>query len=281
MPIAIIGAGTMGADIAQVFALGGNDVILHDLEERKLHHALARISRGIDKAVSVQKTDPLDARRARRAFTITTKLDRCAAAGLVIEAVPDDRAEKQRLMKALDGVVRRETIVATTTNTLSVTSLAAETQHPERVIGLHFCRPAHIMRLVEVVRCDNTPQDVIDRVLDLIRDSSKTPLLLSDIPGLVVNRISQAYYGEALRLLDDGGLDAQTVDQLMEAEGFPMGPFRLIDYLGVETVLNVTQTLYEANFYASSYRPHPRLRRMVDARRFGRKSGNRFYSDEL
>ncbi|MBN1681656.1 MAG: 3-hydroxyacyl-CoA dehydrogenase family protein [Anaerolineae bacterium] len=264
--VAVIGAGTMGADIAQSVALGGYDVILHDINDTILRRALARISRGLDKGVALGKNNPLVARRAKRAFVLTTDLDRCGAADVVIEAVREDMGLKQSVFQALDGVVAPNTILATSSNTLSVTALAAETRYPERVIGLHFCRPAHIMRLVEVVRGDATRQDVLDQAVDLVSSINKTPVVLQDLPGLIVNRMAHMYFSEALRLADDARLDAATIDRLMEAAGFPMGPFRLMDYLGAGAVFEAAQALYEATFHESRYRPHPRQRRMAAGR---------------
>lgn len=278
MQVAIVGAGTMGADIAQAVALGGDAIILHDIHAHTLRQALGRISRGIDRGVALGKIDAAIGRRAKRVFTLTTDLARCAAADLVIEAVPDDLDLKQTVLRTLDDIVRPDAILATSTNTLSLTTLAAATRLPERVIGLHFFNPAAIMRLVEVVHGDLTRQDLIERAVELAHRIHKTPIVVKDMPGLIVNRIAQAYFGEALGLLDEGGLDAPTVDRLMEASGFPMGPFRLIDFLGVDAAFDVAQTLYEATYHTAPYRPHPRLRRMIDAGMLGRKNGRGFYA---
>jgi 3-hydroxybutyryl-CoA dehydrogenase len=279
MQVAIVGAGTMGADIAQAVALGGDAIILHDIDTPTLRQALGRISRGIDRGVTLGKIDPVIARRAKRVFTLCTDLSRCAAADLVIEAVPDDLEVKQTVLHALDDIVRPDAILATSTNVLSLTVLAAATRLPERVVGLHFFKPAAIMRLVEVVRGDLTRQDVVDGAVELAQRIHKTPVVVKDAPGLIVNRIAQAYFGEALGLLDEGGLDVPTVDRLMEAAGFPMGPFRLLDFVGVDSAFDVAQTLFEATYHTAPYRPHPRLRRMIDAGLTGRKNGRGFYSD--
>lgn len=281
MQVAIVGVGTMGADIAQAVALGGHTVILHDTDERTLRLALGHISRGIDKGVRANKIDLVDARHAKRAFTVTTSLKSCAAANLVIEAVYEDFDLKQGVLRDLETVVGPETILASNTNTLSITTLAAGTSSAGRVIGLHFFNPAHTMRLVEVVRGENTRQEIIDRAMDFVRQIDKTPLLVEDKPGQIVNRIALAYFGEAMHLLDDSNLDMKTIDRLMEAGGFPMGPFRLIDFLGVDAVFEVTQSVFEATFYASSYRPHPRQQRLIEAGRLGRKSGRGFYDKDV
>jgi 3-hydroxybutyryl-CoA dehydrogenase len=277
MQIAVVGAGTMGADIAQAVALGQHSVILHDVDDTVLRRALARASRGIDQAVQRGKLDPFLARRAKRRFRLTSDIHQCAAADLVIEAVYDDPDLKQSVLRALDKAIRPDAILATTTNTLSVTRLAAGSRLPERVIGLHFLNPAHIMRLVEVVRSDRTQPDVIERAMAFVRTIHKSPVLLDDVPGLIVNRVAMAYFGEALRLLDDVGLEVETVDRLMEAAGFPMGPFRLMDFVGVDTIFEVSLAMWEATFHDVPYRPHPRIQRMVEAGLTGR--GERGFYD--
>lgn len=273
MQIAIIGAGDIGAEIALAVALGGDSIILHDTNEKTLRLALARISRAIDKNTGQAALDSFLARRVKRAFMLTTELKKCDAAEVVIEAIQDKLAAKQALFQALDGLVRPNTILATSTNLLSVTKLAASTRLPERVIGLHFCRPVNTTRLVEVVRTPTSRQDLVDQAAALIRRSGRTPLVLPDNPGLIVNRLAQVYFGEALRLLDNGGgLDEKTIDQLLEAAGFPLGPFHMMDELGVDKTFEVVLALYEATFHADRYRPHPRYQRLIDAGMLGRKS---------
>jgi 3-hydroxybutyryl-CoA dehydrogenase len=280
MQIAIIGLGTNGAEIAHAVALGGDEIILHDTDDRVLRAALAQISRAIDQGVRLGKVEAFTARRVKRAFILTTDLERCAAADIVIEAISDALNAKQALFRTLDDLTARETILATSTNTISVTQLAATTRHPERVLGLHFFKPAHIIRLVEIARGLNSGAEAVDQVVALVRRMGKTPVVLADAPGLIVNRAVMTYCGEALHLLDQGALDEETVDKLMEAAGFPMGPFRLMDYLGVDRVFEVAQTMYEATFHAPPYRPHPRLQRLVEAGRLGRKSPRGgFYPD--
>jgi 3-hydroxybutyryl-CoA dehydrogenase len=280
MQIAIIGLGTNGAEIAHAVALGGDEIILHDTDDRVLRKALANVSRAIDQGVRLGKVDAFTARRVKRAFVLTTDLQTCASADVVIEAIPDALNAKQTLFRALDDLTARETVLATSTNTISVTRLAAATRHPERVLGLHFFKPAHIIRLVEIVRGLNSDTEAVDQAVALVRRMGKTPVVLADAPGLIVNRIAMTYCGEALHLLDQSTLDEETIDKLMEAAGFPMGPFHLMDYLGVDRVFEVAQTMYEATFHATPYRPHPRLQRMVEAGRLGRRSPRGgFYAD--
>ena len=277
LQVAIVGAGTMGANIAQAVALGGCDVILHDIDRAVLRQALARISRGIDQGVRLGKVDAVQARRAKRAFTLVTDVGRCAAADVAIEAVFDDPDLKQTVLRELESVVSSTALLATSTNTLSPTALATSTRQPGRVLGLHFCNPAHVMQLVEVVRTEHTDPASLERATSLVRAIGKTPVVVEDSPGLLVNRIGQAYWGEGLRVLDENGLDVETIDRLMEGIDFPMGPFRLMDFLGVDTAERVTQALWEASFYQPRYRPHPRQRRMIEAGLTGRKGQRGFY----
>lgn len=273
MLIAIVGAGTVGTEIAQAVALTGEPVILCDSDEKTLRVALGHISRGVDHATAAGTLDSFTARRAKRAFRVATDLIACAGAEVVIEAVYDRLDTKQTVLRTLDGLVRPNTLLATTTNLFSITTLAAATRLPERLIGLHFCRPVDATRLVEIVRTPIARQDLLDQAAALIRRTGRTPLLVPDTPGLVVNRLTQTYIGEALHLLDSGGgLDEQTLDQLMEAAGFPQGPFRLMDETGIDRVLEIAQAIYEATFHSPRYRPHPRQRRMVAAGLLGRRS---------
>jgi 3-hydroxybutyryl-CoA dehydrogenase len=280
MQIVIIGMGALGTEIAQAAAMSGDPVLLHDTDEPALRRALAHISRRIDREVQRGRLDAARARRARRSFTISTDAARCAGADLVIEAIEDRFPLKRGLLQALDAILTPDAILATSTNVLSITALAAATRHPRRVIGLHFFRPAHLMGAVEVVRGPATRPDAVDRAVELLRRMDKTPLAVEDTPGQVVNRIALAYFGEALHLLDDG-LDEPTVDRLMEAAGFPLGPFRLMDTLGVDKVLELSQSVYEATFQSARYRPHPRQRRLVEAGRLGAHSARGgFYPKE-
>ncbi len=271
-PIAVVGLGELGTEIAQALALGGQPVVLHDTDERILRLALGRISRRLDKAARLGRITPQAARRAKRVFTISTDLLACASAGLIVEAIQDRLGLKQALLQALDEVVSPQAVLATSSNTLSVTRLATATRHPERVIGLHFPRPAHVMRLVEVVRTPLTRPDAVEEAVLLMRQCERTPVTVDDAPGLIVNRVAHAYFSEALALLDGGGLDEATIDTLLEAAGFPMGPFRLMDFLGVDRVLDMSESLYEATFHHPRYRPQPRLQRLVEAGRTGRGS---------
>lgn len=270
--IAVVGLGELGMEIAQALALGGQPVLLHDIDERALRLAVGRISRRLDKAARLGRITPQVARRARRVFTFSTDLSACAPARLIVEAIQDRLGLKQALLQALDDIVSSQAVLATSSNTLAVSRLAMATRHPERVIGLHFPRPAHVLRLVEVVRTPLTRPDALEETSLLMQQCQRTPVVVDDAPGLIVNRLAHIYCNEALALLEGGGLDEATVDRLLEAAGFPMGPFRLMDFLGLDRVLNMSESLYEASFQHPRYRPQPRLQRLVEAGRTGRNS---------
>ena len=273
MQIAIIGLGEHGAALAQVFAVGGDAVLLVDTAEHTLRRALAQISRGLGKTAEQGHLTARAVRHARRVFTLSTDLARCAEADLVIEALPDRLEDKRTLFRALDDIVRPDAVLATTASALSVTQIATATRYPERVVGLHMWRPAHRSAVVELIRTPLSRQDVLDVATDLVRRVEKRPITLEDTPGWITNRLAQAYFGEALLLLENGdALDASTIDRLLEATGFELGPFRQMDALGIERVLAVARALFEATFHQSAHPPHPRLVRMTQAGLTGRKS---------
>lgn len=280
MHIVIVGVGTTGTEIAQALAISGSAITLHDANANALRPALAQVSRTIDRSAQTGLVDRHTARRAKRVFRLTTDLQACATADIVIEAIPDTLDGKRALLRDLDRLVRPDTVLASSTNLHPITVLAAATRVPDRVLGLHFFRPAHLAGVVEVVQTPTTRQGSIDAAADLIRSARKTPLILHDAPGLIVNRVAQAYFGEALTLLDETTLDAETIDRLMEAAGFARGPFRQMDFLGVDRVFAITRAIFDATYYAAPYRPDPRLERMVSAGMIGERSSlGGFYRD--
>ena len=275
--VAVVGAGTMGRGIAQVSALAGYQVILYDIAEELLAAALEEIGASIDKGVARGKTAEGTATRAKAAFTLTTSLEAAAAADLIIEVAPEKLDLKRDIFAALDGQAPEWTILASNTSSLSINALAGATKRADRVIGLHFFNPAHIMKLVEVVRADFTSEATVQQCLDYVAAVGKTAVLCKDTPAFIVNRVARPFYGEALRLLGEAAADATTIDKLLKSLGFPMGPFELIDLIGCDVNFAVTQSVYEAYFHDPKYRPHPIQRRMVESGRIGRKVGLGFY----
>ena len=275
--IAVIGAGTMGRGIAQVSALAGYEVILYDVEEAFLETGLVTIRASIDKGVARGKTAVSTANTAKEAFTLTTSLETVATADLVIEAAPEKLDLKREIFSTLDTHAAEHTILASNTSSLSIDAIAGATQRADRVIGLHFFNPAHIMKLVEVVRGDFTSEATVQSCLDFVEAVGKTAVLCKDTPAFIVNRVARPFYGEALRLLGENAADAATIDKLIKSLGFRMGPFELIDLIGCDVNFAVTQSVYEAYFHDPKFRPHPIQRRMVESGRIGRKVGRGFY----
>lgn len=275
--VAVIGAGTMGRGIAQVSALAGYEVILYDVAEEFLEAALAEMRDSIDKGVARGKTAESVATVAKAAFTTTTSLETAATADLVIEAAPEKLELKREIFGTLDAHATEHTILASNTSSLSINAIAGATSRAEQVIGLHFFNPAHIMKLVEVVRGDFTSEATVKSCLAYVEKVGKTAVLCKDTPAFIVNRVARPFYGEALRLLGEGAADAATIDKLLKSLGFRMGPFELIDLIGCDVNFAVTQSVYEAYFHDPKYRPHPIQRRMVESGRIGRKAGLGFY----
>ncbi|MCO5197336.1 MAG: 3-hydroxyacyl-CoA dehydrogenase NAD-binding domain-containing protein [Anaerolineae bacterium] len=275
--IAVIGSGTMGAGIAQAASLADYEVILYDLNDDILQSALQRIRASIDKGVARGKTLPTVAERAKAAFTLTTSLERCASADLVIEAAPEKLDLKRSIFATLDTVAPQHTILASNTSSLSISAIAAATQRPDRVTGLHFFNPAHIMKLVEIICGDQTSDETVAAVTAFAEQAGKTVVLCKDTPAFIVNRVARPFYGEALRMFGEEIADVATIDKLIRSAGFRMGPFELIDLIGCDVNLAVTQSVYDAYFQEPRYRPHPIQRRMVESGRLGRKSGRGFY----
>ncbi len=278
--VGVIGSGTMGRGIAQAAALAGQHVQLYDLTPELLAGAVDAIHRSIDEGVWRGKTFPGAAEEARERLTSTTDLHEAAQVDLVIEAVVEDMAVKRDLFGRLDAAAPPRTILASNTSSLSISAIAAATGRPDRVLGLHYFNPAHLMRLVEVVRGDLTSDETIAAGRAFVESLGKTPVLCIDSPAFIVNRVARPFYGEALRLLGERAADPPTIDRLIASLGFRMGPFALLDLIGLDVNLAVTQSVYDAYFQEPRYRPHPIQRRMVESGRLGRKSGRGFYDYE-
>ena len=276
--VAVIGSGTMGRGIAHAVALAGHPVILFDLTEGLLEIAIRSIQGAIDEGVRRGKTRPEIAQRAKESLTLTTRLEDTAVVDLVIEAVPEQLELKRDIFGRLDALAPIHTILASNTSSLSISAIAAATQRPERVIGLHFFNPAHLMRLVEIIRGDFTDHATTSTCRTFVETLGKTAVLCKDSPAFIVNRIARPFYGEALRMLGEGVADHESIDRLISSLGFRMGPFELLDLIGIDVNFAVTQSVYNAYFQDPRYRPHPIQQRMVDSGRLGRKSGRGFYN---
>jgi 3-hydroxybutyryl-CoA dehydrogenase len=276
--VSILGAGTMGVGIAQVCSQAGSSVVLFDVFPDALKQAPKIIEKDLKKGVELGKLSKEDADAALARITFTTDLSECAGSDLVIEAVTEKYDAKIELFNRLDDMLPPPSVFATNTSSLSVTHIAAKTRFPHRVCGLHFFNPASRMKLVEVIAAQQTDDDVITRSIAYTKEIGKTPVLAADSPGFIVNRVARPFYGEALRCLGEGLAEHSTIDRIMrDGGGFKMGPFELMDLIGIDINYTATRTVWESYFHDSRYRPHPIQRKMLEAGHLGRKTGRGFY----
>ncbi len=278
--LSVIGSGTMGRGIAQSAALAGQRVTLYDVGQEIVDKGLAAIRASIDEGARRGKTESTVAERAKAAIAPTTDLAAAAAVDLVIEAVPEDVTLKRTVFAQLDAAAPPHTLLASNTSSLSISAIAAATGRPDRVLGLHYFNPAHLMPLVEIIRGDRTSDETVAIAHEFVLRLGKRPVLCIDSPGFIVNRVARPFYGEAFRLLGEQAADHETIDRLIRSLGFRMGPFELLDLIGLDVNLAVTQSVYNATFQDPKYRPHPLQHRMVESGRLGRKSGWGFYRYE-
>lgn len=275
--IAVLGAGTMGAGIAQVAIQSGCDVLLYDVKEEFVQRGVANIDKSLQARVDKAKLTPEEMAEAKSRLRSTSTLDDVGRADFIIEAAPEDLALKRDLFKSLSEAAPPKTLLLTNTSSLSIGSIASAVKNPERVAGMHFFNPAPAMPLIEVVAGRRTAPEVVQSVVRLARDFGKMPVVAADMPGFIVNRVARPFYGEALRIVGEGTATVQQVDEAMRSAGFRMGPFELMDLIGIDINFAVTRSVYEAFFGEPRFRPHPIQQRMVEAGTLGQKSGSGFY----
>ena len=278
VPIGVVGAGTMGAGIAEVAAAAGHRVLLHDGAPDALARAFERIAAALERAEARGRLSANERASIFARITACPELTALAPAGLVIEAIVEDLAAKQQLFETLEQLVGRDAILASNTSSLSITALAAGLRHPERLVGMHFFNPAPRMSLVEVVRGLASAPEAVATAIATAQAWDKTAVEVRSTPGFIVNRVARPFYGEALRALAEGAADVATIDAVMRAAGgFRMGPFELIDLIGLDVNLAVSRQIHEAYHHDPRYTPSLIQRELVDAGRLGRKTGRGFY----
>ena len=281
--VGVVGAGAMGSGIAQVAAQAGHQVVLADANPQATAKARSSIGEVLLKLVekgkiSVAARDTALERIQFIELPLGEAITDYGGCGIVIEAIIEELAAKQALFAKLSAAVASDAILATNTSSLSVASIAAACSRPERVIGIHFFNPAPVLPLVEIVPWLGTDSGVVARALQLVESWSKTPVVASDTPGFIVNRIARPFYGEAIRMLEEGVADVSTIDwAVRELGGFRMGPFELMDFIGNDVNYAVTRSVFEGFFYDPRYRPSLTQRRLVEAGFLGRKSGRGYY----
>ncbi|MBI2755671.1 MAG: 3-hydroxybutyryl-CoA dehydrogenase [Chloroflexi bacterium] len=276
--IGIVGAGTMGAGIAQAAAQAGFTVRLYDVEDRFLDRGRNTIEDSLTRFVERGRL-PAEARDAALGrLSFSTDLGLFRDCDLVVEAVPEQLDLKREIFSKVDAIVGPAAVLASNTSSLSVTDLAAGTGRPDRFVGLHFFNPPVLMKLVEVVRAETTSPETVALTQDLARRMGKVPVTCKDTPGFIVNRVARPFYLQGMQAFGEGLGSVDEVDAVARGLGFPMGPFQLMDLIGLDVNLSVTRSVWEQRFMEPRLRPHPVQEGLVRAGCFGRKSGTGFYS---
>jgi len=276
--IGVIGAGTMGAGIASAAAISGYKVLLCDINENIVNNSLKKIITGFDKLAEKGKIDNNQKEDIVKRLSGISTMEELSVCDFIIEAAIENMAMKKELFAKLENILGDDVILTSNTSSLSITAISTSLKKRERFLGMHFFNPANIMKLVEVIEGEFTSGDVLYTVIELSKKLGKTPVVCNDTPAFIVNRVARAFYGEALKIMGEEKLNAETIDKIMKEEGgFAMGPFELMDLIGIDVNLSVTKSVYEAFFYDQKYKPSPIQQKMVDSGLLGRKTGQGFY----
>jgi 3-hydroxybutyryl-CoA dehydrogenase len=274
--IGIVGAGTMGLGIAQICASVGYKTLLFDINKEAIDKALKIIEKNLSGAVEKGKLTEEGKQNALLNIVAVTDLNQLVA-DVIIEAAIEKLAIKKELFATLEAVNSPETILASNTSSIPITQIAYGLKNPERVVGMHFFNPAHIMKLVEVILGAATNVEIANTIYDLSIKLGKTPVMAKDSPGFIVNRVARHYYVESLKTLEENVTSFENIDKLLEASGFKMGPFKLMDLIGVDTNYSVTSSMFEQFSFDSKFRPSRIQKQKVDAGHHGKKTGKGFY----
>lgn len=278
MKVAIIGSGTMGSGIAQVAATSGCTVKIYDTNQAALEKSKNSLEATLSKLVEKAKIDPAEKARIQTHIVYVGNLNDLSDSDLVIEAILENLEVKRKLFADLETLVSDQTILASNTSSLSIASIAASCQKPERVIGIHFFNPAPLMQLVEVIPAVQTSEEVLQKSVQTITGWKKTVAVAKDTPGFIVNRVARPFYSESLRIYEEGVADFATIDWALKTIGaFRMGPFELMDFIGNDVNYTVTETVFTAFYFDPKFKPSFTQKRLAEAGFFGRKSGRGFY----
>ena len=276
--IGIVGAGAMGAGIAQIASQAGQDVVLFDLSKEALTTSATKLQKVMDRLIEKGRVTSDEAIAIQERIVRTTNVTDLKDCDLIIEAVVEDLEVKKRVFKSIEEIAHKEAVIASNTSSLSITSLASFCAHPERVVGLHFFNPAPLMPLVEIIPALQTNRDLPQQLTELMSKWGKSPVIAKDTPGFIVNRVARPFYGEALRILDEGIADVSSIDKAMRQSGFRMGPFQLMDLIGHDVNYSVTESVFKSFYYDPRYMPSLTQLKLVEAGWLGRKSGRGFYN---
>ncbi|MEC8739099.1 MAG: 3-hydroxyacyl-CoA dehydrogenase NAD-binding domain-containing protein [Bacteroidota bacterium] len=274
--IGIIGAGTMGLGIAQVCGLSDFSVHLFDISQKALQKAKNQIEINLSKGVEKGKITEQQRKACLQNLSVTHKIETLKG-DLFIEAIVENLDVKVQIFNQLMKVHQDSVVYASNTSSIPLSQIAAQCAYPFCVIGIHFFNPAHIMKLVEIIKPVQASQDLVEKTKSFVLDLGKEPIVVQDSPGFVVNRVARHFYVESLKVLEDGVADFGTIDKLVKNMGFRMGPFELMDLIGVDANYNVTKTMFEQFNFDAKFRPSRIQKAKVDAGLLGRKSGKGFY----
>lgn len=278
--IGVIGAGAMGSGIAQVAAQCGHEVVLVDQNQSALDKSQKNLASVANRLIEKERWTAEFSQEVQQSIVRTTDWNQLKPCTWIIEAIVEDLAVKTDVFRKLEAIVDSTAVLASNTSSLSLTAIAGKLSNPERFVGLHFFNPAPLMALVEVIPALQTNPDLVTRAMEQMRSWNKTPVKAKDTPGFIVNRVARPFYGEALRIVEEGLASPQAVDAAMKACGFRMGPFELMDLIGNDVNYAVTQSVFEAFYYDPRYRPSLIQKQFVDAGWLGRKSGRGYYHYE-
>lgn len=277
MKIGVIGAGVMGRGIAQVSAMAGFNVVLFDINPVVLREAKDAVLKNLDKAISIGKLTEQGKNETLSNVHYTTKLADLVV-DLVIEAIVEKIEIKSKVFADLAELNGENTIYASNTSSIPLTQLAANFKYPSQMVGIHYFNPAHIMKLVEVISAEQTADEVLKKAKEYVNRVGKKCIVAKDAPGFIVNRVARHFYVEGLKILEENVASHNVIDELVQSSGFKMGPFQLMDLIGVETNLSVTESMYELFNYDQKFRPNRIQQKKVQAGYYGRKTGKGFYT---